>query len=278
MAVVPSASRPARISDLRVPPLRLVCAAVRACRALPHVVARRRSSPRPQVSDLDVEEVQRRRDSLEAGARALRVPRCACAASLARPFACDLTERAAVCPIQGGAPREGDFSDAQFDEFSGFAEALFSVCPLAATACASAVAYADAASGPARRAVSTTRRTRKQTRSTTRSTPTWTRVAKSAVRSVAAPRSPLRACAAACSCRPHRQTRLTRSCPHQAREKEEMEEYRKKRPKIAEMLRDVKRGLATMSEDDWLSIPEPQVRPARCTAQRLGGSAHGLVA
>jgi pre-mRNA-processing factor 6 len=40
-------------------------------------------------------------------------------------------------------------------------------------------------------------------------------------------------------------------------EHEELLKHRKKRPKIAEQLRDLKAGLATVTDDEWANIPEP---------------------
>ncbi|KAI8921006.1 PRP1 splicing factor, N-terminal-domain-containing protein [Powellomyces hirtus] len=42
----------------------------------------------------------------------------------------------------------------------------------------------------------------------------------------------------------------------EAREREELEKYRKERPKIQQQFADLKRGLAIVSEDEWASIPE----------------------
>ena len=43
----------------------------------------------------------------------------------------------------------------------------------------------------------------------------------------------------------------------EALEQKELEDYRARRPKIAEIFQPLKRNLATVSETDWLSIPEP---------------------
>ncbi|KAG7249084.1 hypothetical protein CRUP_018778, partial [Coryphaenoides rupestris] len=50
------------------------------------------------------------------------------------------------------------------------------------------------------------------------------------------------------------------------REKEEIEKYRMERPKIQQQFSDLKRKLAEVSEEDWLSIPE--VGDARNKRQR----------
>ncbi|KAJ3172571.1 hypothetical protein HDU88_005899 [Geranomyces variabilis] len=47
-----------------------------------------------------------------------------------------------------------------------------------------------------------------------------------------------------------------RRARREAREKEELERYRKERPKIQQQFADLKRGLAIVSEDEWASIPE----------------------
>ncbi|KIW62718.1 hypothetical protein PV04_10861 [Phialophora macrospora] len=41
------------------------------------------------------------------------------------------------------------------------------------------------------------------------------------------------------------------------REREEREEYERNNPKITEQFADLKRGLATLTDDDWASIPDP---------------------
>mmetsp|Transcript_31144 Transcript_31144/g.75951 ORF Transcript_31144/g.75951 Transcript_31144/m.75951 type:complete len:978 (-) Transcript_31144:272-3205(-) len=48
-----------------------------------------------------------------------------------------------------------------------------------------------------------------------------------------------------------------RKVRREIRVKKELEEYRKKRPKIQEEFRDLKRELSGLSEADWESIPEP---------------------
>ncbi|TPX70333.1 hypothetical protein SpCBS45565_g01731 [Spizellomyces sp. 'palustris'] len=47
-----------------------------------------------------------------------------------------------------------------------------------------------------------------------------------------------------------------RRARREAREREELEKYRKERPKIQQQFADLKRGLAVVSEDEWASIPE----------------------
>ncbi|KAJ3023170.1 Pre-mRNA-processing factor 6 [Thoreauomyces humboldtii] len=47
-----------------------------------------------------------------------------------------------------------------------------------------------------------------------------------------------------------------RRARREAREREELEKYRKERPKIQQQFADLKRGLAIVSEDEWASIPE----------------------
>ncbi|EGF80860.1 hypothetical protein BATDEDRAFT_29905 [Batrachochytrium dendrobatidis JAM81] len=47
-----------------------------------------------------------------------------------------------------------------------------------------------------------------------------------------------------------------RKARREAREREELERYRRERPKIQQQFVDLKRGLATMSEDEWAAIPE----------------------
>lgn len=43
----------------------------------------------------------------------------------------------------------------------------------------------------------------------------------------------------------------------EAREKEEQDEYDRNNPKIAQQFADLKRSLATVSDDDWASLPDP---------------------
>lgn len=43
----------------------------------------------------------------------------------------------------------------------------------------------------------------------------------------------------------------------EAREQEELEEYNRKNPKIAEQFADLKRPLAALTDEDWASIPDP---------------------
>ena len=40
------------------------------------------------------------------------------------------------------------------------------------------------------------------------------------------------------------------------REKREVEKYRQERPKIQQQFSDLRRDLATVTEDDWAAIPE----------------------
>ncbi|KAJ3054561.1 hypothetical protein HK097_001445 [Rhizophlyctis rosea] len=47
-----------------------------------------------------------------------------------------------------------------------------------------------------------------------------------------------------------------RKVRREAREKEELERYRKERPKIQQQFADLKRGLAAVSADEWAAIPE----------------------
>ncbi|KAI8824841.1 PRP1 splicing factor, N-terminal-domain-containing protein [Fimicolochytrium jonesii] len=47
-----------------------------------------------------------------------------------------------------------------------------------------------------------------------------------------------------------------RRARREAREREELEKYRKERPKIQQQFADLKRGLAAVSEDEWASIPD----------------------
>ncbi|KAJ3316028.1 hypothetical protein HDV04_000237 [Boothiomyces sp. JEL0838] len=49
-----------------------------------------------------------------------------------------------------------------------------------------------------------------------------------------------------------------RRARREAKEKEELEKFRKEKPKIQEQFADLKKGLKTMSEDEWASIPEVQ--------------------
>lgn len=48
-----------------------------------------------------------------------------------------------------------------------------------------------------------------------------------------------------------------RRAKREAREREELEKLRAERPKIQAQFADLKRGLGTISEDDWASLPEP---------------------
>ncbi|OQV00192.1 Tetratricopeptide repeat-containing protein [Cladophialophora immunda] len=41
------------------------------------------------------------------------------------------------------------------------------------------------------------------------------------------------------------------------REREELEEYNRKNPKISDQFADLKRGLVTLTDDDWANIPDP---------------------
>ena len=54
--------------------------------------------------------------------------------------------------------------------------------------------------------------------------------------------------------------------PREQREKEEIEKYRMERPKIQQQFSDLKRKLAEVTEEEWLSIPE--VGDARNKRQR----------
>ncbi|KAJ3045896.1 hypothetical protein HDV00_006162 [Rhizophlyctis rosea] len=47
-----------------------------------------------------------------------------------------------------------------------------------------------------------------------------------------------------------------RRARREAREKEELERYRKERPKIQQQFADLKRGLAAVSADEWAALPE----------------------
>ncbi|ORY50364.1 hypothetical protein BCR33DRAFT_713186 [Rhizoclosmatium globosum] len=47
-----------------------------------------------------------------------------------------------------------------------------------------------------------------------------------------------------------------RRARREAREKEELEKYRKERPKIQQQFADLKRGLAAVSADEWAALPE----------------------
>ena len=47
------------------------------------------------------------------------------------------------------------------------------------------------------------------------------------------------------------------SSSREDREREELDEYNRNNPKIAEQFADLKRGLATLTDDDWASIPDP---------------------
>jgi pre-mRNA-processing factor 6 len=49
---------------------------------------------------------------------------------------------------------------------------------------------------------------------------------------------------------------LNLAASREAREKEEREEYEQNNPKIAQQFADLKRSLATVSDDDWANIPE----------------------
>ncbi|KAJ3276828.1 hypothetical protein HDV01_002883 [Terramyces sp. JEL0728] len=49
-----------------------------------------------------------------------------------------------------------------------------------------------------------------------------------------------------------------RRARREAKEKEELEKFRKEKPKIQEQFADLKKGLTTMSEDEWANIPEVQ--------------------
>ncbi|KAJ3398945.1 hypothetical protein HDV05_002163, partial [Chytridiales sp. JEL 0842] len=42
----------------------------------------------------------------------------------------------------------------------------------------------------------------------------------------------------------------------EAREKEELERYRKERPKIQQQFADLKRGLAEVTEEEWANLPD----------------------
>jgi pre-mRNA-processing factor 6 len=44
----------------------------------------------------------------------------------------------------------------------------------------------------------------------------------------------------------------------EAREKEELETFRKERPTIQQQFHDLKRGLSTITSDEWANIPEVQ--------------------
>ncbi|KAL2915099.1 U4/U6 x U5 tri-snRNP complex subunit Prp1 [Polyrhizophydium stewartii] len=47
-----------------------------------------------------------------------------------------------------------------------------------------------------------------------------------------------------------------RRARREAREQEELERYRRERPKIQQQFQDLKRGLSAMTEDEWAAIPE----------------------
>ena len=51
-------------------------------------------------------------------------------------------------------------------------------------------------------------------------------------------------------------TDLNPAASREAREKQEREEYERNNPKIAQQFADLKRSLATVSDDDWANIPE----------------------
>jgi pre-mRNA-processing factor 6 len=47
-----------------------------------------------------------------------------------------------------------------------------------------------------------------------------------------------------------------RRARREAREKEELEKYRKERPKIQQQFADLKRGLSAVTDDEWVNLPE----------------------
>src|SRR3984885_13086014 len=49
---------------------------------------------------------------------------------------------------------------------------------------------------------------------------------------------------------------LNPAASREAREKQEREEYERNNPKISQQFADLKRSLATISDDDWANIPE----------------------
>lgn len=51
--------------------------------------------------------------------------------------------------------------------------------------------------------------------------------------------------------------RIPFSIYREAREKEEQDEYNRNNPKISAQFADLKRSLATLSEDDWANLPDP---------------------
>ena len=51
--------------------------------------------------------------------------------------------------------------------------------------------------------------------------------------------------------------RIPFSTSREAREKDEEDEYKRNNPNISEQFADLKRSLATLSEDDWASLPDP---------------------
>ena len=52
-------------------------------------------------------------------------------------------------------------------------------------------------------------------------------------------------------------TDVNSSPSREEREKDELDEYNRNNPKIAEQFADLKRGLSAMTDDDWSSIPDP---------------------
>ncbi|KIW74101.1 hypothetical protein Z517_12511 [Fonsecaea pedrosoi CBS 271.37] len=60
---------------------------------------------------------------------------------------------------------------------------------------------------------------------------------------------------------PHGNEQITDMIPspssREEREREELEEYNRKNPKISDQFADLKRGLVTLTDDDWANIPDP---------------------